>query len=54
MQSAFKIGNRIVMLNEGKIVIDGTPEEIQASDNPVVKQFILGEASEKELESLGG
>jgi phospholipid/cholesterol/gamma-HCH transport system ATP-binding protein len=54
MQSAFKIGNRIVMLQEGKLVIDGTPEEIQASENPIVKQFILGEASEKELQSLNG
>jgi phospholipid/cholesterol/gamma-HCH transport system ATP-binding protein len=52
MQSAFKIGNRIVMLHEGRIIMDGTPQEIQASDNPIVKQFILGEASEQELASL--
>jgi phospholipid/cholesterol/gamma-HCH transport system ATP-binding protein len=52
MQSAFKIGNRIVMLHEGKIIIDGTPKEIQNSDNPIVKQFITGEASEEELELL--
>jgi phospholipid/cholesterol/gamma-HCH transport system ATP-binding protein len=52
MSSAFKIGNRIVMLHEGKIVIDGTPQEIQASDNPIVKQFIAGEASERDLATL--
>lgn len=52
MQSAFKIGNRIVMLNEGKIIIDGTPQQIQESDNPIVRQFITGEASEQELRSL--
>jgi phospholipid/cholesterol/gamma-HCH transport system ATP-binding protein len=52
MQSAFKIGNRIVMLNEGKIIIDGSPQQIQESDNPIVRQFILGEASEQELRSL--
>ena len=52
MQSAFKIGDRIVMLHEGKIIIEGTPQQIQASDNPIVKQFISGEASEEELKSL--
>jgi phospholipid/cholesterol/gamma-HCH transport system ATP-binding protein len=52
MQSAFKIGNRIVMLHEGRVIMSGTPQEIQASDNPIVKQFILGEASEQELASL--
>ena len=52
MQSAFKIGNRIVMLHEGKVIIDGPPKEIQNSDNPIVRQFITGEASEEELEQL--
>src|SRR5207248_6642677 len=45
MQSAFKIGTRIVMLHEGRIIIDGTPQEIQQSDNPFVRAFITGEAS---------
>ena len=52
MQSAFKIGNRIVMLHEGKVIIDGSPTDIQHSNNPIVRQFISGEASEAELRSL--
>ena len=52
MQSAFKISDRIVMLNEGKLIIDGTPEQIQSSDNPIVRQFISGEASERELKAI--
>ena len=52
MHSAFKIGNRIVMLHEGKIIADGTPEEIQRSDDRIVRQFILGEADEEELAKL--
>jgi phospholipid/cholesterol/gamma-HCH transport system ATP-binding protein len=44
MKSAFKIANRIVMLYEGKIEIDGTPEEIKNTPNEVVKQFITGKA----------
>src|SRR5947207_14491374 len=53
MHSAFKVGDRIVMLNDGHIVFDGTPEEIQKSQDPVVKRFVLGEASEQELATLG-
>jgi phospholipid/cholesterol/gamma-HCH transport system ATP-binding protein len=52
MQSAFKVADRIVMLNEGKIVFDGTSAEIQATEIPVVRRFVLGEASEEELATL--
>jgi phospholipid/cholesterol/gamma-HCH transport system ATP-binding protein len=52
MQSAFKVGDRIVMLHEGKIVFDGTPDEIRASDNPIVRRFVQGEAGEQELAGL--
>jgi phospholipid/cholesterol/gamma-HCH transport system ATP-binding protein len=52
MQSAFKVGNRIVMLHEGKLVFDGTPKEVQQSENPIVRNFVLGEASEQELAGL--
>jgi phospholipid/cholesterol/gamma-HCH transport system ATP-binding protein len=52
MQSAFKVADRIVMLHEGHIVFDGTAAEIQATQDPVVKRFVLGEASEQELAQL--
>lgn len=52
MQSAFKIGDRIVMLHHGKIIFDGTPTQIQESQEPEVRQFITGEASEAELRAL--
>jgi phospholipid/cholesterol/gamma-HCH transport system ATP-binding protein len=52
MNSAFKVADRVVMLHEGKIVFDGTPEEIKQSQKDVVKRFVLGEASEKELAAL--
>jgi phospholipid/cholesterol/gamma-HCH transport system ATP-binding protein len=48
MTSAFRIGTKMIMLgtgpNQGKIIASGTPEEIRASDNPEVQQFINGEA----------
>ncbi len=38
----FEISDRVAMLHEGKIVEVGTPEEIQKSENIIVKNFIMG------------
>ena len=42
LRGAFKIGDKIAMLNEGKIIEEGTPEEFQATQNPAVRQFLEG------------
>jgi phospholipid/cholesterol/gamma-HCH transport system ATP-binding protein len=42
MRSAGRIGKRIVMLHEGRIHADGTPEEIFNSADPVVSRFVKG------------
>jgi phospholipid/cholesterol/gamma-HCH transport system ATP-binding protein len=39
----FAIANRVAMLHDGMIVEAGTPQAIQSSTNPVVRQFINGE-----------
>lgn len=39
----FSLVDRVAMLFNGKILAIGTPEEIQASKDPVVHQFIHGE-----------
>ncbi len=44
MTSAFRIATRMIMLGHGGIVAQGTPDEIRASSNPEVQQFIHGEA----------
>jgi len=44
MVSAYKIADKIAMLYKGKIVEVGTPDEIRASKNEVVQQFIHGRA----------
>ncbi len=42
VESIFRIAHRIAMLYEGRIIEEGTPEEIRASRNPVLKQFLAG------------
>jgi phospholipid/cholesterol/gamma-HCH transport system ATP-binding protein len=42
IRSIFEIGHRIAMLYEGKIIENGTPEELKASRNPVIVQFLAG------------
>lgn len=44
MRSARRVGHRIVMLHNKKIYATGTPEDIFASTDPVVQQFINGVA----------
>jgi phospholipid/cholesterol/gamma-HCH transport system ATP-binding protein len=52
MQSAFKVGDRIVMLHDGHLIFDGTPLQVRATDNPIVRRFVVGEAGEQDLEAL--
>jgi phospholipid/cholesterol/gamma-HCH transport system ATP-binding protein len=40
--SAYKVGDRIAMLHQGKIVFEGTPEETRETHDPMVRQFIEG------------
>lgn len=42
MRSAYHIADRIAMLHDGRIHAVGTPAEIQATKDPIVRQFIEG------------
>jgi len=42
MKSAYRIADRIAVMYEGKILEEGTPEQIQGTKSAVVKQFITG------------
>ena len=42
MDSAFRIGTRMAMLYQGKIIEEGPAEEFKKSENPVVAQFLSG------------
>jgi phospholipid/cholesterol/gamma-HCH transport system ATP-binding protein len=42
MGSAFRIADRMVLLDRGKFIMSGTPEQFRDSDDPLVKQFVHG------------
>lgn len=42
MVSANKVGDRMAMLHDGKVVFEGTMEEGRTTDDPIVRQFIEG------------
>lgn len=44
MASAFRIGDRVAMLYQGKIIAEAPPEEFKKLEDPRVQQFIHGEA----------
>ena len=43
----FQIAHRVAVLHEGRIHAVGTPEEIQGSNDPIVRRFIHGEVEEQ-------
>ncbi|MDI6447999.1 ABC transporter ATP-binding protein [Anaerobaca lacustris] len=52
MRSAYKVGDRIIMLHNGKIIADGDADHIRDHPHPTVQQFINGQVSEDDLAVL--
>ena len=52
MASVRKVGGRVLMLHRGKFIFDGTPEEMEKTDNLLVQRFVEGRAGEDLLENL--
>lgn len=50
----FYISQRIAMLDDGRIIFQGGPEEIQSSPVPEIRQFIRGEEPESQPSSDEG
>ncbi len=42
MDSAFRIADRMVLLDRGKFIASGTPDEMRGSTDPLVHQFVFG------------
>jgi phospholipid/cholesterol/gamma-HCH transport system ATP-binding protein len=52
INSAFKVADRLVMLWEGKVIMEGKADDFRHAANEEVRRFILGRASAAELEGL--
>ncbi|MDH3198723.1 MAG: ABC transporter ATP-binding protein, partial [Candidatus Krumholzibacteria bacterium] len=52
LASAYKVADRVAMLHEGRIIFDGTPDQVRAADDPIVRQFVEGRA--ENLAGAGG
>lgn len=44
----FYISHRVIMIDEGAILFEGSPERLQATDQPLVRQFIKGLDAQRE------
>jgi len=42
VKGAFQLAHKIAMLYKGKIVGQGTPQEMRENPNPIVQQFLAG------------
>jgi len=42
LASAFKVGDRFAMLDQGRIIFQGTPEEMRSTAHPLARQFMEG------------
>ena len=42
IRSAFRVADRVAMLHRGRLHAEGTPQEMQDSDDPLVRAFVEG------------
>ncbi len=52
IEATFTIADKIAMLHDGKILVEGTAESFKMSKNIVVKNFLNGKASDHELKEI--
>jgi len=45
MSSVMRISDKIAMIHQGEVLIQGTPSEVQSTTNPIVRQFLEGSSS---------
>ena len=52
LASAFKVADRLIMLHEGQVILEGDERAFKQSTNPIVMRFLRGEASPEELAEI--
>ena len=53
LEGAFRVADHIVMLYDGAVVMQGTPQQIKDAHDPTVRRFLDGEATAEELAGIG-
>lgn len=51
LRTVFEVAERVIMIHDGKIKFDGTPQQIKQSEDKVVRQFISGNSTLLEAEA---
>ncbi len=52
MRTAATVGDRVLMLSDGRFLADGTPEEVLRAEEPHVRRFVQGEAEPEDIRTL--
>ena len=47
METVFNVANKVIMINDGMIRFNGTPDELLGSDDEIVQKFIRVNANKK-------
>ncbi len=42
MEATLRIADKVAMLFDGRVIFEGTPDEVRGTDHPVVRQFVEG------------
>jgi len=53
LESAFHIADQIIVMDQGRVLAVGSPEEIRSSVDDRVQQFLSREADQRELNTDG-
>ncbi|MBI4554011.1 MAG: ABC transporter ATP-binding protein [Candidatus Latescibacteria bacterium] len=43
IRSAMKIAHKVVLLHQGRVLIEGTPDDLATAEDPLVRQFLNGD-----------
>jgi phospholipid/cholesterol/gamma-HCH transport system ATP-binding protein len=52
IKAVFAIADKIAMLHEGEILLEGTPEDFKKTKNEVVANFLVGKATKEQLKDI--
>lgn len=42
MEATLRIADKVAMLFDGRVIFEGTPDDVRTTDHPVVRQFVEG------------